>query len=161
MSDYLLPSVASRVAARCSKCARNIGKQKERVLLPEKRYRVLCFGCFAGSGNSQKIHRAIYPECDVAWHDMYDHDSVTATRAGAERFLVSRPTRRAISAVELMGMQFPEPETAFDVVRLGLCTGQCLVADEEGSCECVCRGKYHAALANVVLAVVGAMASGE
>jgi len=149
--EPLLPSVAAERISRCSKCSKAIGKDKTRVLLPEKSYRVLCFKCFTGAGNSTKVHNVIYPECRIEWHDMYDHDNFTVSKAGGERFLSAPPVEAVITASELMAIKFPEPELAFDIVRLGLCTGQCLVASYESDCECVCGGKYHAALADAVV----------
>lgn len=43
-----------------------------------------------------------------------------------------------------------DPETAGDLIMLGLCSGACLVADEASAkiCDCRCEGKWHGAMAD-------------
>ena len=42
--------------------------------------------CFTGDGlglkSSNHVHALAYPDCPTDWHDMYDHPSITGTRAG-------------------------------------------------------------------------------
>lgn len=46
-----------------------------------------------------------------------------------------------------------DPETAGDLIMLGLCSGACLVADEASAkiCDCRCGGKWHGAMADAPL----------
>ena len=60
----------------CAVCKRTIGKTATHCLTDDKR--VLCKRCAWG----KNAHAKLYPDCPVRWHDAYDHDSCTGSRAG-------------------------------------------------------------------------------
>lgn len=129
VQDIVTPTEARAKAGSCFRCRKRIGKTGGRMLLPELGNQVWCSPCF----NSKDAHRSAYPQCADTWHDMWDHRNSLCTYAAAELILT---TKRAVV-------------TAYDLVRVGACSGACLVAAEDGACACPCRGLYHGALADV------------
>ena len=125
----------------CSACGRTIGRSDKHHLFRGEKTCAFCGAC-AASRDSRGLHRIVHPSCDVPWHDVWDHtDSAFGKNRFEARILVkawSDEDRR-----EQYG-----PETAGDLIILGLCSGACLVADEASAkaCDCRCGGQWHGAL---------------
>ena len=112
--------------------------------------------CFTAGGSSGKRHSSAYPNCPESWHDMYDHPSAHCTFAAAERMIAAGKGPSKFSAVELLAVRFPNV-SAYDLVRLGECTGLCLVAADDSDCDCRCGGMFHGALMNVIVEPRGSL----
>lgn len=72
----------------CAACGRRIGKTAGHNLTDDGR--VMCTRCLG----TRRLHRDLYPECPVAWHDLFDHArGVAGTRAGVAAVLGLWPVR--------------------------------------------------------------------
>lgn len=73
----------------CAACGRRIGKTRGHVLIGTldtvSLDRVLCARC--ALDDSRRLHSRYWPHCPQAWHDLYDHPTGSATRAGLARVL--------------------------------------------------------------------------
>lgn len=63
----------------CAVCGRRIGKRTTHIVTETDV--VCCIRCVFD--RSKAAHAVAYPDCPMAWHDMYDHQHSHATRAGA------------------------------------------------------------------------------
>ena len=66
----------------CAVCGKTIGRTATHALTATGV--VLHQRCLEGGRDysSKRVHARIYPDCPHPWHDMYDHRSITGTRAG-------------------------------------------------------------------------------
>jgi hypothetical protein len=73
----------------CVECRRRIGKTRTHMLIgyPDQAStdRLLCIRC--AEAPARQLHPKYYPDCEVHWHDLYDHGMAHATRAGAASLL--------------------------------------------------------------------------
>jgi hypothetical protein len=65
-------------ALDCHACGTRVGKQRFHCIIDNTR--VLCGRCM----NLPQLHAKYYPDCPVAWHDMYDHGVNLASRAATD-----------------------------------------------------------------------------
>jgi hypothetical protein len=72
----------------CSACGHRIGKRRFHCIVDNTH--VLCGRCM----NQRHLHAKYYPDCPVAWHDMYDHGVHFATRAAVWYVLAEISTNR-------------------------------------------------------------------
>lgn len=116
----------------CAGCGRKIGASSSHYLVaPASADRVLCGSCI---GSTRRFHAAMFPECDVDWHDLHDHRMMFATYAGARAVLrPSLPTDADRVRVS-------------ELIESRECSPMCLMGQEEGRCKCVCGGAWHGAL---------------
>jgi hypothetical protein len=76
----------------CAACGRRIGKTAGHNLTDDGR--VLCGRCLG----TRRLHARLYPDCPVAWHDLFDHArGVAGTRAGVAAALGLWPERTALT----------------------------------------------------------------
>lgn len=65
----------------CVHCGRRIGAGATHYLAPTTDpVTVVCVRCLA-----RPNHARAYPDCPHRWHDMHDHELISATRAGIAR----------------------------------------------------------------------------
>ncbi len=70
----------------CAVCGRRIGKTNTHYITETRK--VLCPRCSVYAMKSTTpAHAQLYPDCPVAWHDLWDHTFTSATRAGARWML--------------------------------------------------------------------------
>lgn len=65
----------------CAQCGRVIGRGRTHVYV-NALDAVWCLRCFSPHAGSREVHARVYPDCPERWHDMYDHPTVSGTRAG-------------------------------------------------------------------------------
>jgi hypothetical protein len=72
----------------CPGCNHQIGRKTLHFILED--LTVICPRCFRGRGRAKyacrTAHAKFYPNCLVAWHDMYDHQVLTAERDAANGY---------------------------------------------------------------------------
>lgn len=142
----------------CSACGRLIKQNHLRHIFtsgrPGEGIHSLCVKCM--SGDAKKLHTLVSPSCTVKWHDVWDHNySALARNITEHRALVSHMMKKfgadviIRTAAALMAWEYPQADTAADLIDLDLCSGACLVASHESldSCDCRCRGEWHGVLA--------------
>ena len=78
-------------ALNCGECSRRIGKNASHLITESGH--LLCSRCLFPDCGTRRLHAKYYPGCDVDWHDMWDHNTSSATRAGAW-FALARRGRR-------------------------------------------------------------------
>lgn len=61
-------------AHNCARCGRRIGKNRTHLVIATAVY---CLDC----SEQRDTHTVAYPDCPIAWHDVYDHGAMFATRA--------------------------------------------------------------------------------
>ena len=106
---------------------------------------VLCVFCeVCTNGSAPELHTLVHPGCSVPGHDLWNHSEWALAKNGAE-------ARSAVWAWMVRDRRDERgPETAADLIALGMCSGACLVASLEsfGGCDCRCRGEWHGVLAD-------------
>ena len=133
----------------CSGCGRMIGSNSPhwvfRGNVLTRTTAVLCVFCeVCTNGSAPELHTLVHPGCSVPGHDLWNHSEWALAKNGAE-------ARSAVWAWMVRDRRDERgPETAADLIALGVCSGACLVASLEsfGGCDCRCRGEWHGVLAD-------------
>ncbi|MCV7399774.1 hypothetical protein H7K24_06370 [Mycobacterium fragae] len=77
---------------QCAVCRHRIGKRCGRIITTETDI-ICCVRCVME--HSKLAHKVAYPDCPIDWHDMWDHQHVSATRAAA-RWIIANGGYKAL-----------------------------------------------------------------
>jgi len=76
----------------CQICGQRIGAQRTHYITETNH--VCCGGCVFNEKTTTPAHAQLYQNCEIAWHDLWDHQFMHApSRASAQRWLNARDRR--------------------------------------------------------------------
>jgi len=133
---------------RCEWCNREIGINVQAVAVPDAGYAIICGTCMGGS--TLDIHAVLHAEnCQVEWHDMWDHSLVKAPVSQLTQIAERKRIAGIMQGDELGATVFPSVP-ARSLITAGMCHPMCLLAlDQDADCDCRCHGEFHGAMTDL------------
>ena len=74
----------------CDSCGLKLGQNAIHNVLPTAVPRVVCTDCV----HRIRLHARYYPQCPYGFHDLYDHNFISVTRATARQIIRERSTKK-------------------------------------------------------------------